>query len=64
MTLTDASTGDFPPPPPPPATISYEGKSGKNPLGLAGDLGELGFCCSAAVGSRSWWSSLVVIGRC
>ncbi|MEV8557593.1 ATP-binding cassette domain-containing protein [Streptomyces sp. NPDC051917] len=32
MTLTDASTGDFPPPPPPPATISYEGKSGKNPL--------------------------------
>ncbi|MGW5463260.1 ATP-binding cassette domain-containing protein [Streptomyces sp. NPDC003996] len=30
--MTDASTGDFPPPPPPPATISYEGKSGKNPL--------------------------------
>lgn len=32
MTVTDASTEDFPPPPPPPATISYEGKFGKNPL--------------------------------
>ncbi|MCC5474743.1 ABC transporter ATP-binding protein/permease [Streptomyces sp. JA03] len=31
--MTDASTEDFPPPPPPPpATISYEGKFGKNPL--------------------------------
>ncbi|AOR36831.1 ABC transporter [Streptomyces fodineus] len=30
--MTDASTEDFPPPPPPPATISYAGKSGKNPL--------------------------------
>jgi hypothetical protein len=33
-------------------------------LGFAGDLGELGFCWSGAVGSRAWWSSLVVIGRC
>ncbi|MEV6837752.1 ATP-binding cassette domain-containing protein [Streptomyces sp. NPDC051133] len=33
MTVTDASTEDPPtPPPPPPATISYEGKHGKNPL--------------------------------
>ncbi|MFI9808559.1 ABC transporter ATP-binding protein [Streptomyces sp. NPDC052301] len=35
MTATDASKEDSPtppPPPPPPATISYEGKHGKNPL--------------------------------
>lgn len=33
-------------------------------LGLVGDLGELGFCRSGAVGSCAWWSSLVVIGHC
>lgn len=36
MTVTDASTEDFPPPPPPPATIGYAGKLGKNPLEEAG----------------------------
>lgn len=33
-------------------------------LGVVGDLGELGFCWSGAVGSWAWWSSLVVIGHC
>ncbi|GAA0915243.1 ABC transporter ATP-binding protein [Streptomyces thermoalcalitolerans] len=36
MTVTDASTADpKTPPPPPPATISFEGKYGKNPLAEA-----------------------------
>lgn len=33
-------------------------------LGLAGDLGELHFRCSGAVGPCAWWSLLVVIGHC
>lgn len=31
---------------------------------LAGDLGELVFCWSGAVGSCARWSSLVVLGHC
>ncbi|MFC8928856.1 hypothetical protein ACFT43_23710 [Streptomyces albidoflavus] len=33
-------------------------------LGLAGDLGDLRFRCSGAVGLCTWWSSLVLIGHC
>ncbi len=33
-------------------------------LGVAGDLGELGFCWSGVVGSYAWWSSSVAIGHC
>ncbi len=33
MTVTDASTAnEKTPPPPPPATLTFEGKHGKNPL--------------------------------
>ncbi|MFG2260870.1 ATP-binding cassette domain-containing protein [Streptomyces mirabilis] len=35
VTVTDTSPKDSTPPPPPPATISFEGKHGKNPLAEA-----------------------------